>query len=61
MTPAAVLVPPAPQRWIGDTALIHARTRYRKSDGQPGAGRYTDIWQRRSARWLCVAAHVTRA
>jgi ketosteroid isomerase-like protein len=47
-------------RILGDTALIHARTRYHKPDGQAGAGRYTDIWQRRGTRWLCVAAHVTR-
>ena len=47
-------------RVLGDTALIHARTRYRTPDGQPGVGRYTDIWQRRGASWLCVAAHVTR-
>ena len=47
-------------RVFGDMALIHARTRYRKPDGQAGAGRYTDIWQRRGTRWLCVAAHVTR-
>jgi ketosteroid isomerase-like protein len=47
-------------RALGDTAIIHARTTYRKPDGQAGAGRYTDIWQRRSTRWLCVAAHVTR-
>jgi ketosteroid isomerase-like protein len=47
-------------RILGDTALIHARTSYRKPDGQPGAGRYTDIWQRRGTRWFCVAAHVTR-
>jgi ketosteroid isomerase-like protein len=47
-------------RVIGDTALIHARTTYRKADGQPGAGRYTDIWMRREGRWTCVAAHVTR-
>ena len=47
-------------RIFGDVALIHARTRYRKPDGQAGAGRYTDIWQRRGTRWLCVAAHVTR-
>jgi ketosteroid isomerase-like protein len=47
-------------RILGDTALIHARTRYRKPDGEPGGGRYTDIWQRRGARWVCVAAHVTR-
>jgi len=47
-------------RVLGDTAIIHARTAYRKADGQSGAGRYTDIWQRKGARWLCVAAHVTR-
>ena len=47
-------------RILGDVAIIHARTTYRKPDGQGGAGRYTDIWQRKGARWLCVAAHVTR-
>jgi ketosteroid isomerase-like protein len=47
-------------RIFGDTAIIHARTTYRKPDGQQGAGRYTDIWHRKGARWLCVAAHVTR-
>jgi ketosteroid isomerase-like protein len=47
-------------RVLGDTAIIHARTTYRKPDGQGGFGRYTDIWQRKGARWLCVAAHVTR-
>ncbi len=48
-------------RILGDTAIIHARTKFRKPDGQNGAGRYTDIWQRKGTRWLCVAAHVTRA
>ena len=49
-------------RILGDTALIHARTVYAKPDGTPGAGRYTDIWMRQpDGRWLCVAAHVTRA
>lgn len=47
-------------RILGEIAIIHARTTYTKPDGQPGAGRYTDIWQRRDGRWLCVAAHVTR-
>lgn len=47
-------------RVMGGFAIIHARTVYRKADGQPGAGRYTDIWARRADRWLCVAAHVTR-
>src|SRR5947199_388123 len=44
----------------GDVALIHARTTYTKADGQPGAGRYTDVWARRGDRWVCVAANVTR-
>ena len=47
-------------RLLGDTAIIHARTVYRKPDGQTGAGRYTDIWMRRDGRWVCVAAQVTR-
>jgi ketosteroid isomerase-like protein len=47
-------------RVLGDVALIHARTTYVKADGQPGAGRYTDVWARRNGRWLAVSAHVTR-
>ena len=47
-------------RVIGEVAIIHARTTYKKPDGQAGAGRYTDIWSRRQGRWLCVAAHVAR-
>src|SRR5262249_36147205 len=30
-------------RVLGDVVLIHARTTYTKGDGQPGAGRYTDV------------------
>ncbi|MCI0546325.1 MAG: nuclear transport factor 2 family protein [Candidatus Rokubacteria bacterium] len=48
-------------RVLGDVALIHARTSYTRGDGQPGAGRYTDVWARRGGRWLAVSAHVTRA
>ncbi len=47
-------------RILGDIAIIHARTSYRKADGQEGAGRYTDVWARRQGEWLCVSAHVTR-
>ena len=47
-------------RVMGDFAIIHARTTYRKADGQPGAGRYTDMWALRGGHWLCVAAHVMR-
>ena len=47
-------------RIMGEVAIIHARTLYLKSDGQRGAGRYTDVWLHRRGRWLCVSAHVTR-
>jgi ketosteroid isomerase-like protein len=47
-------------RLMGDFAIIHARTTYSKPDGSPGAGRYTDVWERRNGRWLAVSAHVTR-
>ena len=33
-------------RLIGESAIVHARTRYTKADGIPAAGRYTDIWAR---------------
>jgi ketosteroid isomerase-like protein len=48
-------------RVLGDVALIHARTTYTLPDGRAAGGRYTDVWARRQNRWLCVAAHVTRA
>jgi len=48
-------------RLMGDFAIIHARTTYTRPDGQPGAGRYTDVWARRERGWLAVSAHVTRA
>jgi Domain of unknown function (DUF4440) len=47
-------------RILGDYAIIHARTSYRKPDGTEGGGRYTDDWQLRDGRWQCVSAHVTR-
>ena len=47
-------------RLFGDMAIIHGRTTYTRADGQPAAGRYTDVWARRQGRWLCVAAHVMR-
>jgi ketosteroid isomerase-like protein len=45
---------------VGDVAIIYARTAYLKPDGKPGAGRYTDVWQLRQGRWLCVSANVSR-
>ena len=47
-------------RMFGDMAIIHARTGFTNAAGRHGEGRYTDIWSRRSGRWLCVAAHVNR-
>lgn len=47
-------------RILSDTAIIHARTTYRKPGGEAGTGRYTDVWMRAQGRWLCVSAHVTR-
>src|SRR5262249_9612640 len=47
-------------RIMGDFAIIHARTTYTRPDGQPGSGRYTDVWARRGGTWLAVSAHVTR-
>jgi ketosteroid isomerase-like protein len=46
-------------RVIGDTAIIHARTRY-TLDGREVGGRYTDVWAKRGGRWRAVSAHVTR-
>lgn len=45
-------------RLFGDTAIIHVRTLYDKPSGEPGSGRYTDVWSRENGRWVCVAAHV---
>jgi ketosteroid isomerase-like protein len=45
---------------IGNVANIRARTRYTKPGGEPGIGRYTDLWLRRPEGWRCVSAHVTR-
>ncbi len=47
-------------RILGDVAIIHGATRYKKPDGSEGRGRYTDIWAKRAGKWLTVAAHVTR-
>ena len=45
---------------LGEVVIIRARTTYVKPDGQPGAGRYTDVWARHGGRWVCVAANVSR-
>jgi hypothetical protein len=47
-------------RILGDFAIIHSGYRDKKLTGDTGHGRYTDIYQRRNGRWLCIAAHFMR-
>jgi len=47
-------------RILGDFAIIHSGYRDKKLTGDVGYGRYTDIYERRNGRWLCVAAHFMR-
>ncbi len=47
-------------RILGDFAIIHSGYRDKKLTGDTGYGRYTDIYERRNGRWLCVAAHFMR-
>jgi ketosteroid isomerase-like protein len=45
-------------RLLGDFAIIHEHITFRTSDGVRHQGRYTDDWQRRDGKWVCVAANV---
>jgi hypothetical protein len=45
-------------RLLGDFAIIHAHMTFKMADGVQHQGRYTDDWQRRDGKWLCVAANV---
>ena len=48
-------------RFLGkDVAIIHSGYKDRKLTGEVGYGRYTDVYERRHGRWLCVAAHFMR-
>ena len=47
-------------RILDDVAIIHSGYRDTKLNGEPSYGRYTDIYERRNGRWLCVAAHFMR-
>ena len=42
-------------RLLGDFAIIHAHMTLRTADGVLRQGRYTDDYQRRDGKWLCVA------
>ena len=45
-------------RLLGDFAIIHAALTFRTLDGVLHHGRYTDDWQCRGGKWMCVAANV---
>jgi len=47
-------------RILGDVAIIHSGYRDKRLTGEIGYGRYTDIYERRNGRWLCIAAHFMR-
>jgi Domain of unknown function (DUF4440) len=47
-------------RILGDVAIIHSGYWDRMLSGEVGYGRYTDVYERRNGRWLCVAAHFMR-
>jgi ketosteroid isomerase-like protein len=45
-------------RVLGEFALIHGHITFKSLDGVAREGRYTDEWQRRDGKWLCVGANV---
>ena len=47
-------------RILGDVAIIHSGYQDTRLSGEPSYGRYTDIYERRNGRWLCIAAHFMR-
>jgi hypothetical protein len=47
-------------RVLRNVAIIHSGYRDKKLSGEIGHGRYTDIYERRNGRSLCVAAHFMR-
>jgi ketosteroid isomerase-like protein len=44
-------------RIVGDVALVHGRVTF-NVDGKPDEARYTDTWQKRDGKWMCIAADV---
>ncbi|MGH3248997.1 MAG: nuclear transport factor 2 family protein [Trebonia sp.] len=46
-------------RILGDVALLHGRVTYTtKHDGEHREALYTDVYQRREGKWMCVAGEV---
>lgn len=46
-------------QFVGETAIVQARTRYEKPDGTRGGSRYTDVWVLRDGRWQTLIAQIT--
>src|ERR1700733_756350 len=45
-------------RIMDDLAIVHARLTYKNLKGVDCEGRYTDDYQRRENKWVCVAGTV---
>lgn len=43
---------------LGDVALVHARMSLKTLKGEAKHGRYTDEYQRRDGKWMCIGANV---
>jgi ketosteroid isomerase-like protein len=43
---------------LGDVALGHARMSLKTHKGEVKHGRYTDEYQRRDGKWMCIGANV---
>ncbi|WP_407353635.1 nuclear transport factor 2 family protein [Luteimonas sp. R10] len=46
-------------RFVGDVAVVQARTRYETPEGRRGGSRYTDLWVLRDGRWQALVAQIT--
>ena len=47
-----------PMLLLGDFAIMYSHMTFRTKDDILRQGRYTDDWQLRNGKWLCVAANV---
>ena len=47
-------------RILGNVAIVHSGFKDKRLTGETGYGRFTDIYEKRNGRWICVAAHFLR-
>jgi hypothetical protein len=47
-------------RILGNVAIVHSGFKDKRLTGETGYGRFTDIYEKRNGRWICVAAHFMR-